>query len=172
MDQLSFLRLRIVVLALGEVTHAGWWKSQFLSPTGLSFLRRLYPRSAFAAATRSATLAARAVHDTSVGRGNVFHLFRLPTEQERAFTQGLIQRETELATQLESKLSNREQLMQMLAELTSHTAPKQTSVGPVRLGSIRELRAANWVTAFADAYYAAFRDNVKVFPFVENESSH
>jgi len=50
----TFLELRILVLTLGETGHAGWWKSKFMSPIGLSFLERLYPRSTFAAAVRSA----------------------------------------------------------------------------------------------------------------------
>ena len=77
------VRLRILVLALGEAHMSGWWKTQFLSTTGLSYLNRLYPRSSFAAAVRSASRAAKAVHDSSIGVGNVFHLFRLPQQHER-----------------------------------------------------------------------------------------
>ena len=79
----SVLRLRILVLALGEAHMSGWWKTQFLSVTGLSYLNRLYPRSSFAAAVRSASRAAKAAHDSSIGVGNVFHLFRLPQQHER-----------------------------------------------------------------------------------------
>ena len=57
----SLLRLRILVLALGETPECGWWKSKFLSTTGLSFLGRLYPRSDFAAAVRSAARAAKPI---------------------------------------------------------------------------------------------------------------
>jgi hypothetical protein len=52
----QLLSLRIVALALSENQHTGWWRSQFLAPTSLSFLDRLYPRSAFAAAVQAATL--------------------------------------------------------------------------------------------------------------------
>ena len=76
-DITSILQLRILVLSLGEAHHAGWWKSQFLSPTGISFLERIYPRSKFAAAVRSATRAALTIHDTNIGKGEVFHLFRI-----------------------------------------------------------------------------------------------
>jgi ATP-dependent Lon protease len=73
----EILTLRIVVLALGEQPPNPWWRSQFLTAIGLNYLTYTFPRSAFAAAVRSATLAARHVHDSAIGKGAVAHLFRL-----------------------------------------------------------------------------------------------
>jgi len=45
-------------------------------------LERLYPNSRFAQAVRSASIGALEVHDTSIGIGSVFHLFRLSQNME------------------------------------------------------------------------------------------
>jgi len=82
------IRLRAVVLALGESVQPPWWRTGFLNETGLRFLERLYPRSAFRAAVHAAGKAACEIHDQAIGRRGVFHLFRLPEALEaevRAF---------------------------------------------------------------------------------------
>ncbi len=48
------LRLRAVVLALGESASPAWWKTEFLNETGLRFLDRLYPRTSVHAAVHAA----------------------------------------------------------------------------------------------------------------------
>ena len=115
----SLLDLRILILTLGEARHAGWWKSQFLSPIGQSFLERLYPRSTFAAAVRSASRAARAVHDTNVGKGEVFHLFRLPRQTEQEIDSELTEKSKELTDQYSALLADRGALLQTLELMTS-----------------------------------------------------
>ncbi|MCX7634437.1 MAG: BrxE family protein, partial [Syntrophales bacterium] len=55
---LLILRLRAVVLALGESASPAWWKTEFMNETGLRFLERLYPRTTFQAAVHAAGKAA------------------------------------------------------------------------------------------------------------------
>lgn len=43
------LRLRAVVLALGESAAPAWWKTEFMNETGPRFLERLYPRTTLSA---------------------------------------------------------------------------------------------------------------------------
>jgi len=64
-------RLRAVVLALGESAQPPWWRTAFLNETGLRFLERLYPRTAFHAAVHAAGHAACDVHDQAIGRRGV-----------------------------------------------------------------------------------------------------
>ena len=78
----SLARLRLLVAMLGEAAHAKWWRTEFLTAAGLRFLDRLYPRTSCAAALRATSVAARDLHDSSVGRGGVYHLFRLPGASE------------------------------------------------------------------------------------------
>ena len=167
-SRLRFLQLQVVVLALGEAHHAGWWKSQFLSPVGLSHLSYVYPRSNFAAAVRSASRAAKIVHDSSIGIGQVFHLFRLPREFERHLDETLRESEADLHAQLEPFLSQRERLLERLEQLSETTLGK-AAVGPLRMGTMRDLHKPNSVARLASAYYAAFRDGVKVFPYFEDD---
>jgi hypothetical protein len=162
----ALLELRILVLTLGESHHAGWWKSQFLSHTGLSFLERIYPRSTFAAAVRSAGQAARTVHDANVGKGDVFHLFRLSRQLERQIDTTLTEQSQTLQTQYHPLLMNREQLLQALEALAGD-APAGPSVGPMRLS----VKPREWAPAMAAAYLQAFRDGTQVFPYFDVEKA-
>jgi len=164
------LRLRILVLALGEAPHARWWPSQFLSPTGLSYLSHLYPRSNFAAAVRSALRSAQPVHDTSIGIGQVIHLMRLPPDEERRLDQALRENATELQVELEPLLSQRESLLAELGKLAEDPAA-QSAAGALKLGASHSLKRDKWAARFASRYHAAFRDGVKVFPYIEVEKA-
>ena len=144
---------------------SGWWKTQFLSTTGLSYLSRLYPRSSFAAAVRSAGRAAKAIHDSSIGVGNVFHLFRLPQQHERHLEEFVRAHGADLQDVFTPMLSQREQLLKALDDLgdtNSHTA-----LGPLRLGTLADLQTDGWTAACASAYANAFREGSKVFPYFE-----
>src|SRR5690606_31585896 len=76
------LRLRVLVSALGGAGHANWWRTEFLPVAGLRSLGRLYPRTRYSAAIHATAVAARALHDSSIGLGRVYHLFRLPESIE------------------------------------------------------------------------------------------
>ena len=159
----SLLKLRILILSLGEMHHAGWWKSQFLSPVGLSFLERIYPRSTFASAVRSACRAAQSVHDANVGKGDVFHLFRLPRQTEREIEVTLAARAGELETYFEPVIADREALLQAL-EASAGELPASSPLGPVRLS----VRPEELVPRIAAVYYSAFREDVQTYPYFES----
>ena len=165
---LPLLRLQINVLALGESPHAGWWKSQFLARVGLSYLSRPYPRGNFAAAVRSASRAARAVHDNSLGIGNVFHLFRLPQDMAWQLDELLRQPESDLLPRFEPLLDQRDNLLEHLKAMGGQT-PGDSKVGPLRLGTVRDLRKPDIVSQLSAVYYTAFRDDGKVFPYFEDD---
>ena len=78
-DQL--LRTRLLVAALGERVQEPWWRTQFLTTTGLRVGQRIFPRRFGAAALSTATAAACRDHDVHTGRRS-FHLFRLPGQIE------------------------------------------------------------------------------------------
>jgi hypothetical protein len=163
----ALLHLRIIVLSLGEAQHDGWWRSKFLSPTGLSFLERLYPRSAFVAAVRSATRVACQYHDETIGQGNVSHLLRLFPTQERLLEQQLSTLADELAATFLPLLNDRMALMAQLAEL-AHGFATVAQFGPVRL---RPENGKYPVSKMAALYHGAFHANKPVFPYCENKSA-
>ncbi len=158
----ALLHLRIIVLALGESTHAGWWKSQFLSPVGQRFLNQLYPRSEFAAAVRSAIRAAKPVHDSSIGLGGVFHLFRLPQDVERHLSQTLLAKDSNLQTEITPWLAQQDNLLDALNRL-GQPPLKRVLNGPQRMGSPRDIRSGTWIESVAAAYCAAFRAGSRVY---------
>jgi hypothetical protein len=170
-DLRALLRLRIMVLALGESGHAGWWKSRFLSPVGLSHLSYLYSRSTFAAAVRGAARAARITHDASIGVGNVFHLFRFPQDVERHLDEALAESEAELRAEFEPLLGRQDALVAALGMLADPQLAERRSVGPLSIGPVANLRDPRTVARLASAYYAAFRDGAKVFPYFTAEKT-
>lgn len=80
----KLLELRILVGYLGEKDQFNWWDTLFLDQTGRRFLQVNFPRSVFAAGVHSVVEAAKQLHDQRIGRGRVFHLFRLPAFSEES----------------------------------------------------------------------------------------
>jgi len=156
------LQLRILVLTLGETHHAGWWKSQFLSPTGISFLERIYPRSKFAAAVRSATRAALTIHDANIGKGEVFHLFRFPRSYEREIDKLLRERSGEFEAEFLPILDNEMELMGKI-QILAGSVEIEDAVGPVKVAGGSEGIIQN----LAANYFCAFNKGTQVFPYFE-----
>ncbi|MCC6190558.1 MAG: BrxE family protein [Anaerolineales bacterium] len=161
----DLLQLRILVLTLGEASHAGWWKSRFLTPTGLSYLSRLYPRSSFAAAVRSTGEAARLVHDASIGVGQVFHLFRLPLDEERRLETALQEIGGDLEAELAPLLTRRQALLERLGRISSGQ-PNKALAGPQEVGSLRDWQAGRLVGQVAALYGLAFRNDNRIYPYI------
>ncbi len=74
----TIAELRVLVGYLGEKPQAGWWSSEFYSPSAAAFLSPIFNRSLFLAQYQGATAAAAKAHDDTIGIGRIFHLFRLP----------------------------------------------------------------------------------------------
>jgi hypothetical protein len=157
----ALLHLRIIVLTLGEQHHSRWWRSQFLAPTGLSFLERLYPRSAFTAAVRSAVRAASEVHDAAIGQGDVAHLLRLPPTQEQALEQQLTAHTAQLVNAYYPLLTDRAALLARL-ETLAEDFEIQSLAGPIRL---TPEEPEDLVPALAAIYYQAFQTDKPVYPY-------
>ncbi len=158
----ALLHLRILVSSLGESQHAGWWKSQFLSPTGLSFLDRITPRSRFAAAVRSAARSALIVHDANIGKGQVFHLFRLPGEQEFELEEQLTNRAAEFEAVYAPLCDSHDGLLQTLSTFTAGK-PAVEAQGPVQI----DFDEASLTQSLAAVYLQAFRHGNQVYPYFE-----
>jgi len=164
----SLARLRVLVSVLGEAAHAKWWRTEFLTAAGLRFLDRLYPRTSCAAAVRAASAAARDLHDSSIGRGEVYHLFRLPGQLETQIhllaTGGFFDQVLE---DLRPSLDASDSLVAEMEGLANELP--ETEPGPQRIGSVRDLHGGALVGAWTGAYLHAFRKDYRVFPYVEAE---
>ena len=165
----TLVRLRIVVSVLGEAAHAKWWRTEFLTAAGLRFLDRLYPRTNRTAALHSAGTAAREMHDTSIGRGGVYHLFRLPEPLEGQYR--ALARDghvDELVREIEPILGDRTALLTQLDVLAG--GGPEAAPGPQRIGNVRDLNNGASLGRWASAYGHAFRNDYRVFPYVETEA--
>ena len=156
----SFVQLRFIVGFLGEKEQCGWWDTAFLGSTGLRFSEINFPRSAVAAAGTSVVEAARRLHDSRIGKGGVFHLFRLPPAIEESVHRGLMQVDAE---QVKQTITSRDTALAALREFAGETvdAPE----GPVQVGSVKGILTAKAVEEVAKHYLDAFENDKMTFPY-------
>ena len=160
----SALRLRALVLVLGETTSPPWWRTDLLSSTGRHFCQRLFPRSAVAAAMHACGRAACGVHDHAIGARGVFHLFRLPELLEREI-QHQLTGSTATLDELASLLGTHTEMLARLEQMSATS--KSVHTGPKKIASVDDLSAPETYSRMASIYLSAFRSNNRVFPYAE-----
>jgi hypothetical protein len=159
-----FIKLRLLVAYLGEKKQFAWWDTSFLDDTGRGFLERPFPRTAAHAALRSASEAACRAHDAAIGRVGVFHLFRLPIEQEESLDLRLV---GVAAADLVSLLPAKAAALTNLETLVSKNIPPVS--GPIQVGQEKQIGTAASAGHLAAAYLAAFQAGVQTFPYFAKE---
>jgi hypothetical protein len=165
------LRLRALVLALGESVPPRWWKTGFMNETGFRFLERLYPRTYFHAAVHAAGKAACDVHDGAVGRIGVYHLFRLPESLE-ADMHAIPPTENENFTALfRRSLGKPDKLMEMLLTLCAGEEGAHAAPGPRRIGTVADLMTLPALGRTASYYHCAFSRGKPAFPYFAAEQN-
>ena len=164
------LRLRALVLALGEGGGSCWWKTEFMNETGLRFLERLYPRTFFRAAIHAAGQAACDVHDRAVGRVGVYHLFRLLESLDVELNHVPPDADREFVAAFRAALSNPDKLMEILAPLSGGSSDAATAVGARRIGHEKDLMTYAAFEAVAGDYHRAFMQGNQVFPYFAAEN--
>jgi hypothetical protein len=165
------LRLRALVLALGESSAPPWWKTEFVNETGLRYLEMLCPRTFFHAAIRAAGQAASGIHDRAVGRVGVYHLFRLPASLDAELNRLPPSGDEAFVTAFRSALGHKEILMEMLGSLRNLSDENNATPGAKRLGTDRDLMTHSAFEAVAASYYRAFMQKNPVFPYFAAEQS-
>ena len=156
----QFAFLRALVGFLGEKHQCNWWDTDFLSPTGLQFLTINFPRSAFAAGCNSVSEAAKRLHDQRIGKGGVFHLFRLPESVEERIHQAIMTMDFKaLAPYFESKDSALDALAKSAPE------PIKPKEGPIQIGKAREIMNQTAIERLAQLYFSAFANSIQCFPY-------
>lgn len=159
----QFRLLRTLVAFLGERDQCGWWDSSFLGGVGRKFLTITYPRSVTAAAILAASEAARRLHDARIGKGRVYHLFRLPHATEQKIQRSALAADSATVFKaLESKDS-------ALSELAALAKQQENQPdGPIRLGGAESLTSATTVGKLAGIYLGAFRTTRQTMPYFTN----
>jgi hypothetical protein len=156
----AICRLRLQVAALGERLSPPWWRTEFLSPTGLRIVQRLFPRTYLATALESATVAARRDHDAHVGRRS-FHLFRLPAHIERQLA-NLIRTDRAFADSAIPDTSA--QLIEVLEAVALHGVPLG-GTGPRLLGASNDISKPITIDKLASLYAYAARQGERIYPY-------
>ena len=159
------IRLRVLILALGESAQPPWWKTEFMNKTGLSFLERLYPRTPIRAAVHAAGRAACDAHDKAVGRVGVYHLFRLPESLESEIHAFPSFGDDEFISQFRLCLGRREDLIKMLTTLCSDQEPTTGTAGPKRIGTELDATKMEALVRAAAVYRDAFTQGKPAFPY-------
>lgn len=166
---LLVLRLRALVLALGESVKPAWWKTEFMNETGFRFLERLYPRSSFRAAIHAAGRVACDVHDRSVGRTGVYHLFRLPESLEAEIHRIPPASDEEFVERLRSCLARPDDLIKMLQSLCGSEGKQDTAPGAKRIGTDSDLMMSGAFEKTAAVYHHSFSQGKPTFPYFSSE---
>lgn len=161
-SNLNFLlQMRLVIGFLGEQAQFGWWPTAFFESSSKLFLAPVLPKTLRLAQYHGVVEAARRLHDEHLNLGS-FHLFRLPEEVEQdlhCLVQG-----TEGDGSIAEMLQSRAAALDALQRLTAADAPG--SVGPIAVGPIATLNQTDTLQQIAAAYWSAFSQGAKTYPYL------
>jgi hypothetical protein len=157
----TLLQLRLLVGFLGERAQYAWWPTAFYEPPSRSFVEPVFTKTSRLAQYHGVLEAARRLHDDHLNVGS-YHLFRLPEEIEQdlhAMVQGSVGEE------LSSEVARSKSAALDVLERLAGTSGK-SSVGPMAVGSIKDLDSIDTLRAIAATYSSAFHQNTKSYPYL------
>jgi len=160
----QLIQLRALVGFLGEKDQCRWWDTSFLGPTGQKYLSINFPRSAVAAGVNAVTEAARRLHDSRIGKGGVYHLFRMPAATEEKLHRQLLEAPPESILPCFTDKENSLQKLKVLFE-SGVSAPE----GPVQVGTEKRILSSFAVEEIAKHYHDAFATGKQTFPYFTAE---
>jgi hypothetical protein len=161
----TLVTMRAIVAAIGERAAPPWWRTQFLTEAGLRSMRRIFPRTALGGAVACVTEVARSEHDSRVGVGGRYHLFRLPTRTEDDLANAL--NDAALALELDGVIKGAfNDLLAALGRLSvgANVTPKE---GPISLGDVRHLANRRALADIAALYRSAGASAIRCYPYFE-----
>ena len=156
----KYIILRAIVGYLGEKSQFNWWDTNFLSPIGLQYLAINFPRSSFVAGVTSVSEAARRLHDSRIGKGGVYHLFRLPLFIEETLHNHLMELDS---SGLIPDIKDKEAALSKLKSLIDSTV--DASEGPVQIGTEKQIQKTIAIVELAKHYLDAFSNGKQVLPY-------
>ncbi|MER2518981.1 MAG: BrxE family protein [Candidatus Accumulibacter phosphatis] len=157
----TLLRLRLLVGFLGERAQFAWWPTAFYEPSSRLFLEPVFSKTSRLAQYHGVLEAARRLHDEHLSVGT-YHLFRLPEETEQDLHTML---QSSAADGLVSQVpTSKEPALDSLRRLAGTCSPN--SVGPTAVGNIKELDSDDVLTAIASAYWSAFSQSTRTYPYL------
>lgn len=161
----AVIRVRFLVAGLGEIAPTPWWHTEALTPVGQRLLVRLFPRTSAGAGLETASRAAAIEHDSHIGRGGVYHLFRLPTADETAVRDHLRLPATDYLLQDLAGITDFEARLDALRVLAGgETSPG--AQGPFHCGAATSIRRGKALQRLCAAYVDAFGADRIAYPFL------
>ncbi len=161
--------LRLVVLALGEISNPPWWRTKYMSSVGFRFLERVYPRTFLKAALNASGKAARDVHDQSVGKVAVYHLFRLPPGLDAELQQFQPKMSAEDLSELHETIGDRTLLLEKLKEISNNATHTDDLAGALKIGAEADCYNRHSYDQMAAIYHSAFSESKKAYPYFSDE---
>ena len=158
----GLLQARLTVGFLGERSQYAWWPTAFYETSSRLFLEPVFSKTSRLAQYHGILEAAKRLHDEHLNVGS-YHLFRLPEEVEQdlhAIMQSSVGEE--LARQT---LQSWETALDRLKSLAT-TGSSEPSEGPTKVGRIQDLDSSTTLKAITAAYFAAFTQNAKTYPYL------
>lgn len=161
-DLIFLARLRLLVGYLGEQSQFTWWPSSFFAPSSKAFLFPVFVKTSLLAQYYGVKEAAARVHDNFIGIGRgVFHLFRLPEtlEQDLHF----LLSDNEIINQFIGDISDKSGAIEALKSYRVQGI--DFSIGPVRIGGLKDIQRKEIWQAVARYYQHSFETNNRAYPF-------
>lgn len=157
----TLLHLRTLVAFLGESAQYAWWPTSFYENSSRLFLDPVFAKTFRLCQYHGVLEAARILHDEHLSVGS-YHLFRFPEELEQDL-HALLQSTTGEDLVNEASQS-KEAALEALEQLASKN--RKLSVGPIAVGSVKDLGSSDALSAIASAYISAFTQNAKTYPYL------
>lgn len=159
----NLLQMRLLIGFLGERAQFAWWISAFYEPSSRLFLEPVFSKTSPLTQYHGVLEAARKLHDEHLNVGS-YHLFRLPEEVEQDLHAMM---QSSVGEELSKHLpQDKDTAMAALKSLAG--AEIQAGVGPTAVGNIDQLSAADTLKSIAGAYFSAFTQNGKTYPYLVN----
>lgn len=159
----ALLQTRLLVGFLGERAQFAWWATSFFGDYSLRSLEFVTPKTSLLAQYHGVVEAARKLHDEHLNVGS-YHLFRLPEEVEQDLHAMM---QSSVGEELSKHLpQDKDTAMAALKSLAG--ADIQAGVGPTAVGNIDQLSAVDTFKSIAGAYFSAFTQNAKTYPYLVN----
>jgi len=157
----TLLQMRLLVGFLGERAQFGWWPTSFYEGSSRLFLEPVFSKTSRLAQYHGVLEAARRLHDEHLSVGS-YHLFRMPEEVEQDL-HALVQ--SDVGEEIAGKLP---QDKTAALDALKRLAPEgeKSSEGPTAVGSVKDLDAPAVLNAIAGAYFSAFAQNAKTYPYL------
>ena len=99
------------------------------------------------------------MHDSRIGVGRAFHLFRLPETLERRLHDAVMRDNAMSSAGVVQNKVDAEALLSDIAQ------PVDASPGPIRVGNAEDLERPAWAKIIAGHYLTAFQNSQQTFPY-------